>query len=184
MAATVNTQYWNGATATMTNASQVRFRTDDSPGTIDLTNSILIPSSGLHYSYWLHLGLAWTGIGDQINNIQFYSDGNIGWNLGTAGKVVVGLKSSAPHGVNTTDYTQASGTEGTTGIVLNSTNYTALANTTNIVNYTSGNTLIVDTFNYTTDTHSKAVVLQVVVDTDATQGQQTTEQLTFQWDEI
>ncbi|MEA3432061.1 MAG: hypothetical protein U9R01_05215 [candidate division WOR-3 bacterium] len=92
-----------------------RFRSDDSPATLDLTNSIRIPTSGFNYSYWVHLCLDISGTFSQINNIKFYCDGMIGWDYGTGGAILVGIRDTGDNGCPVASYDKATGTEGTTG---------------------------------------------------------------------
>lgn len=193
MVATVNVEYWNGGTdgsPTKTTASTFRFRTDDSPATIDNTNPLIVPSSGLNYSFWTHIALAISGTFTEVSNIRFYSDGSNAWTLGTSGAVNRGNRDSGDHGCAEADYDVATGTTGTTGDALDDgTNGHGFYNgqttpTASVFSDTSGSPATIDSSTYTTTTSTKAVVLQVVVDTDATQGTQSSETFTFLYDEI
>lgn len=188
MSATVNIVCAKGGTAgipTYTSAlTQFKFRSDDNPDTLDNTNSILKPSSGQHYSYWVHMCLDISGIFTQVSNIKVYTDGALGWSLGTAGDIIVGLKASAPHGLLESEYVPATGTQGETGDILNSTNHPNIASTGSLYAYTSASPLDVDDSTYTTATKSKMIVIQLVVDSDATAGAYSGENITWQWDEI
>ncbi len=190
MAATVAVEYWNGGSAgspTKTSASTFRFRSDDSPATIDNTNPLVIPSSGQNYSYWAHIALAISGTFTQVDNIRAYSDGTIGWTLGTTGQVRRGNRDSGDNGTPEASYDVASGTSGTTGDDLETAHSYYSAQTTKSSNFasdTSASPVTVDTTAHTSAASSKALVLQVKVDNDATLGSQASETFTFLYDEI
>jgi|Deesub1362A_J573_1020465.scaffolds.fasta_scaffold04856_8 hypothetical protein len=194
MVATIDVEVWTGGTAgspTKTNVtSGVRFRTDDSPLTQDLTNPIPIPTSGFNYSYWIHAALAISGTFSQVSNIRHYSDGAIGWTLGTGGEVRRGNRDTGDHGTPEASYQPANGTQGTSGYSIEDgvnghPYYNAQTTpTANIANDTSGSPATVDSGAYTAAGSTKAVVLQVKADTNATQGSQTAETFTFLYDEI
>ena len=152
----------------------------------------IIPSSGAtHYSYWKHLFLDISGTFTTVNNIRFYTDSDIGWTCGTGGGLFVGLRDAGDHGCPMdASYEPATGTEGETGDWMDhgddghayykdQTAVPVLAST-----YTSVSTLLIDSANYTVADESDAVVLQVVLEDDATQGTQADETLTFLYDEI
>jgi len=192
MAATVAVEELNGAESpgpTATEITSARFCTADTynPG---LNYPIPIPDSGFNYSYWKSHRIKFTGTFTQINNIRWYCDGTIGWTLGTNGEVRVGVRDSGDNGCPDSDYQQADGTQGTTGHPIeDSTNGHAYYKSQtdkvkNVENYTSSNPLVVDTTDYTSEGHSKHIVLQCRVANDATHGQQSSEQLTWIWDEI
>lgn len=193
MVATVAVEYWNGGTdgsPTKTSASTFRFRTDDSPATIDNTNPLIVPDTGLNYSYWSHIALAISGTFTEVSNIRFYSDGSNSWTLGTGGGVVRGNRDTGDNGVAEASYEVATGTTGTTGDALDDgtdghTFYnTQTTPTADAFSDTSGSPATIDSSTITTASSSKAVVLQTIVDTDATQGTQTSETFTFLYDEI
>jgi len=190
MAATVNTEVWTGGSdgsPNKTDASTIRFRTDDSPTTIDTTNPLVIPDSGENYSFWVHLAINWSGTYDEISNIRFHTDGSIGYSLGTGGQLRRGNQDSGDNGVDESNYEVASGTVGTTGDSIESTYSFYSGQTTPVVNAendTSGSPATIDSTTYTTDGSSKAVVLQPSVDTDASSGVQSDETLTILYDEI
>lgn len=172
--------------------TDVRFCTTDAYNPV-ATYPCIIPSADQNYSYWKHLYLnIATGTGfTTINNIRFYTDGAIGWTCGTGGGLYVGLRDAGDNGCPMdTEYDVATGTEGTTGDWMDHTTnghgyykdqlaIPVLAST-----YTSGSTLVVDSSDYSVADESDAVVLQVQLETDATQGTQADETLTFLYDEI
>jgi len=193
MAATVAVEYWNGGsdgTPTKTSASTFRFRSDDSPATINATNPLVIPSTGNNYSYWTHIALAISGTFTEVSNIRFYSDGTIAWTLGTDGKVVRGARDSGDQGCPEASYEVATGTSGTTGDYLDdATNGHTYYNgqttpTADVTSDTSGSPATIDSSTYSSADSTKAVVLQTIVDTDATAGTQASETFTFLYDEI
>jgi len=189
MVATVEVQEGNGDPVTWTTITSARLCTSDTynPGT---NYPIPIPTSGFNYSYWKHIRLYFSGTFTQISNIRFYSDGSIDWTFGTNGELRRGNRDTAPHGCPEANYQQATGTEGTTGYAIeDTTNGHAYYNgqttpTANVANDTSASPALIDDNTYTAAGGSYAVVLQVKVDTDATQGQQSAETLTFLYDEI
>jgi len=194
MVATVNIEEGNGSGPTWTVITSGRYCTRDSyaPGSND---PCVVPASGANYSYWKSHRLAWTGIGTKISNIRWYTSGNIStsWTPGTGGGLFVARKASGDNGCPDASYAQAQGIQGETGYWMDdatnghpyyrqgSANYAAPANTDN---YTSANPLLVDSTEYTTNTHSKHVVTQVKLMPDATQGDKPNETLTFRYDEI
>jgi len=191
MVATVNVQRITGASGskTYTTVTAVRLRTDDA-NTADTSNPIPIPSSGYNYSYWASICLDLSGTFTQISNIRHYSDGSIGWTFGTGGELRRGNRDSGDVGCPDASYQQASGTAGTTGYAIeDSTNghayyKTQTTPTKNIANDTSGSPATVDSSTYTAAGKTKHIVLQVKVASDATQGTQSAETLTWVYDEI
>ena len=89
-----------------------------------------------------------------------------------------------------TEYDVATGTEGTTGDAIEDAAnghdyYNGQTTPTRSVTYwTSSNKATVDSTDHTTTGKCKAVVLQVRVSSDATQGEQPDETLYFSYDEI
>ena len=191
MVATVNVQRITGpaGSKTYTTVTAVRLRTDDA-NTADTSNPIPIPSSGYNYSYWASICLDLSGTFTQISNIRHYSDGSIGWTFGTGGELRRGNRDSGDHGCPDASYQQASGTAGTTGYAIeDATNGHAYYNTqttktANVANDTSGSPAIIDSSTYTAAGKTKHIVLQVKVASDATQGTQSAETLSFKYDEI
>ena len=103
MPATVSLKQCIGAGPTVTSITNLRLNTDDTvnPGS---TNPLVQPAAGMLRSYWKTVYLnADTSPTGEINNVQIYCDGAIGW---TGCDVFVGSS-----GV----YTQATGTLGVTG---------------------------------------------------------------------
>ncbi len=195
MVATVVVKEYNGATpGVATTITQGRYCTMDSynPG---LSNPCVVPSADVNYSYWKHHNIAFSGDFTQISNIRWYTSGTIAssWALGTDGYLAVGIKSTGDNGCPIASYVQATGTQGTTGNFMDnvtnghtyyksgSSNYAA---PNDADDYTSAATLLIDSTAYTSAGSSKCVVTQVVIDTDATQGDKASETLTFRYDEI
>jgi len=194
MVATVKVQEVNGASPTYTDksvASPARFCTMDSatPGT---SNPCVIPPGGqTYYSYWKHFCLDLAGTFTKINNVRAYSDGKIDWQLGTGGMVMVAKRDSGDHGCPiATDYQQAAGTQGTTGYYLkDGTNGHAYykgqtVEPADFAGYTSGAPITIDTTDHTSAEKTKAMVMQVMIKDDATQGEKADETFTFLYDEI
>lgn len=185
-AASVIVEAWYGAGPSYADVTSgtgaIRYKNADTPSTIDTNDPISVPDSGFNYSYWITLGLKISNINDadEISNINFYSDGTLGWDLGTSGCINVLQKSSEPHGITSTQYVQA-----TSATSLD--NHTYADSVTNLyTTYTgSSDTMLVDSSTYTaTDDRTYAVVIQAKVADDAPAGTQTGETLTFTYDEI
>ena len=184
--AVVTLEEWNGAGPSYTDATTAIMCTSDTASPSS-NYPVKIPSAGYNYSYWKHIGLYIEGDYTAVSNIRLYCDGTVGWNYGTNGELRIGHRDSDPIGCPTGSYDQASGTEGTTGDdVETHTYYSAQSNKSdNMEDYTSGNAAVIDNATYTTNgVRTRAAVLQVKLDTDATQGLQSTEVLTFLYDEI
>ncbi len=179
MAATVVIKRWSGAagspTKTTISGGSIRFCTADNinPGT---DYPIPIPAAGTKYSYWIATRLsATTSPSVIINNIKWYTDG-AGYGVGKALKVQTA-----------TAYTQATGTEGDSGTILNATNYPSLAGATvDAFTKTSASPLAVagSISNPTTGDFGDFVVLQLEVDSTASQGILAAETFTWRYDEI
>lgn len=187
MVATVVIQEMNGATPDYTTLTSARYCTNDivTPGT---ANSIPIPTAGYNWSFWKSHVLDMTGAFTRIDNIRWYTDGNIGWNYGTSGKLYVGYRINGDVGAPISNaYYQASGTIGTTGIPMYS-GHSYYNNTSARLMLAScaiaASPFIIDTTAYESAGKSKAIVTQVSVDTNATQGTQAAEVVTFRYDEV
>lgn len=186
MVATYAVERLTGAGPTVTVVTNVRLRTDDA-NTADLTNPVVFSASSSGRSYWAHVRLAFSGTFSQVSNIRHYSDGAIGWTFGATGKLYRGNRDSGDDGCPTASYQQASGTPGVIGNNLDTSHAYYSGQSTPSVNVnsdTSGSPMTVDSNAYTVAGSTYGVVLQVFVATDATQGLQTAETLTFMVDEI
>jgi len=190
--ATVNVSQLTGAGPSATVVTTPRLSTSDSaaPGT---GNPIPIPAADFNFSYWMSLQLTISAMNDAtlLNNHKFYSDGAIGWNLGTGGKLVIGLRDTGDNGCPAGSYDQATGSEGTTGDDMEDDTdghayYKGQDPETGLVSaYTSGAMLTVDTGDHSAAEAFKHVVIQAKVADDATRGLQSpAETLTFQYDEV
>lgn len=165
-------------------------------------NPCVVPATGYNYSYWKTIDLGFNGTFTTIQNIRWYCSGLIGgsngtWQLGAAGKLLVGIRSTGASGCPThtvkhgSDFYQiASGTLGSTGYAItdqaNGHVYykTAPNGVGNADDYKSTSQLLVDDGPYHVAGFSKAVVTQVMLDTDAIQGDKPNETFTFRYDEI
>ena len=172
--------------------TSTRLQTKDQFAPADTSYPIPIPTAGFNYSYWVHFYLKITSPPSvKINNIRFYSDGNIGWNCGTNGGLFMGTRDSGDNGCPMdTEYDVATGVEGESGHAIddptNGHDYYKSQTTpvTNVASFTSGSPALIDSTDHTTTGKCKAVVLQVKVAPDAVQGEQSDETLTFLYDEI
>ena len=183
MAATVNIKRWTGLigapTKTNIDGANTVANAVDSHQSVAAgsSNPIKIPTVDTNYSYWVATRLAAaTSPAGTINNLRWYGDGAANWGTGVGCNV-----GQAP------SYTQATGTPGTTGDVLNGTNYPSLIDlgggdkTKNFTTYTSGSPMSVvgSISNPSTGDFGSFVVYQLTVATTASAG--VTAQETFTW---
>jgi hypothetical protein len=195
VAATVNIKRMTGSGPTINPASgslaATRLNTADvvSDGTANPTQ---IPGSGTNYSFWCALRLVCAvAPATGINHLNFYMDGSTNFNTGEGLNI-----STAPgtNGQDTTNYTQASGTAGVTGIVVSSGNYPNSTTPANAFGYTSAAPLSINgTFTTGTDTAADNatgcfgdwMILQLTVGTTATvTGVVGPKTMTITWDEF
>jgi hypothetical protein len=169
----------------------IRFHTADQYNPTDTTKPIPIPGSGFKYSYWVHVCLDLSGTFTKINNVRHYSDGAIGWTLGTGGELRRGARDTGDQGCPMdTEYDVATGVEGDSGDPIedptNGHGYynTQTTPTADVANDTEASPAMIDSTDHTVAGKTKAVVLQVKVASDATQGDQPDETLTWKYDEI
>ena len=193
MVATVNVQQITGPSGSKTYSNittSTRLQTKDQFAPNDTSYPIPIPSSGFKYSYWMNICLDLSGTFTKINNIKFWSDGAISWNFGTNGELRRGKRDSGDQGCPDASYEQAAGTEGDTGYtiedVINGHDYYKGQSTPtqNVANDASGSKCQVDTTDYTSAGKTKHLALQCKIASDAIQGEQTDEVLSFSYDEI
>ena len=118
MVATVIIERLTGAGPTRTAITSINTRANaaDAHTTGDTASPIEIPSSpGTNYSYWVNTQLNATVTPDTlIDNIEWFTDGVNSYGTGVTCVVAQAALAS---------YTQATGTPGVTGTVLNDTNY-------------------------------------------------------------
>jgi len=192
MSASISIKEGNGAGPVWTAKTAIRFCTSDThePGT---DHPVSIPSTGFRYSYWKTLCLEISGAFTKVNNVQLFCDGSVGWDFGTGGGLFVGTKDDGDSGLAIGSYDQAEGQEGVTGYAMGDADdghavYKGAGYTVNnIEDYVSGATLLVDSSDHTVAEKTKAVVLQVKVDTatnGADAGTQTAETISWRYDEI
>lgn len=177
-------------------ATSTRLQTQDDFAIADLAHPIPIPSAGFNYSFWIHVYLKITAVDGmtQINNIQLYCDGAIGWSFGAGGELRIGHRDAGDLGCPMdASYEVATGTIGTTGHTIEDganghTYYNGQAvKTIDIEGYVTGARATIDSTNHVGVGKAKAAVLQVKLDTvanGAVQGLQADETITFAYDEI
>lgn len=184
MAATIQIHRLTGAgpsnvdiTSTTTRSS---YSDAASPGTSD---PVPIPPSGTNYAWWVNTRLNCTVLPDgTVNNLKWYT--NTASNPYTGIDLAVGTTTAA-------NYTQATGQSGagTSGTILNSTNYTGLTPTTpsdNAWGYGAGAPLSVSgsvSSGGSTGLFGDLVVYQHSVDNTASAGAAAAETITWQYDE-
>lgn len=176
MAATVIINRLTGAGPTATDITSINTRAnaEDAHSTAGTSNSILIPTSGTNYSYWVTTQLEVTAItGGTVDNLRWYSDGTN--NFGT-GVTCVGQEA--------TSYVQAAGTPGTSGTQLTTGNHAGLTGSpVNVFTFTSGSP---KTLTGTTSTAAKfgsRFVYQMEVGTTASSGATSAETFTWKYDD-
>lgn len=176
MAATVIINRLTGAGPSLTAITTINTRcnAEDAHSVAGTTNPITVPTSGTNYSYWcvtrLQCTVAPTTL---INNLKWYTDGTN--SFGTGVTLSVGTA---------TGYTQASGTAGTTGIVLSAGNYaTWTLGNANAFTYTSASPLSVTGSTSTAVEFGDRVVFQFNIATTAAPGATPQENLNWRWDE-
>lgn len=176
MAATVQIRRWTGSSGTptktdITSANTVANAQDAHEGTASgSSNPIKIPAAGTNYSFWvatrLFASVAPTG---SITNIRWHTDGANNFGTGVGCNVA-----------EATAYTQATGTTGETGNVLNTSNYGAsLKATASAFTYDVTTPLSIAGSVSGTGDFGSFVVYQLTVGTTASPG--TTAQETFTW---
>jgi hypothetical protein len=201
MTATVVVQEVYGASPSFqTVSNRVRLFTADqvtNQVTPDTTYPVPIPAAGFNYSYWKHICLDVSSTFTSVGNIRHYSDGTIGWNFGSGGELRRGNRDAGDQGVavdalngHSSGYDQASGTPSTTGDTIETQHAFYSGQTTkvsSVASDTSGSPAVIESGSLTVAGKSKAIVLQVKVDTTAngaSSGVQTAETLTWKYDVI
>jgi hypothetical protein len=183
MPATVIINRWTGTsgapTKTPITSINTRANAEDAHSTAGTTNSILIPTSGTNYSYWVSSRLNVTAItGGTVNNVRWYTDGTNTLGTGVTCKV-------ATSGT----YAQAPGTVGTSGTQMTVGNYSTagsgaiLTTPTDAFTYTSAAPLSVNGSNTATGDFGDFVVYQIEVGTTASSGASGSETFTFKYDD-
>lgn len=166
-----------GASNSITN---LRFNAEDTNDQ-DLLSPLVIPTSGTIFSFWKQLFIIATTAPDtQVDNVQIFSDGTLGW--GTGVTVQIGDQFPLHSSTDTTGYDVADAQE-----IM--TNHSGISSETSLFTFTSGSTLAVsiseaggiinaigETTNY--------IVLQTDVESTASPGTKPTETITWQYDEI
>jgi hypothetical protein len=174
MAATVTIRRWTGSgggpTKTDITGINTRANAEDAHTTAGTSNSVLVPSSGSNYSYWVSTQLSIDAItGGTVDNLRWFTDGSN--NCGT-GVTCVGNTASA--------YVQATGTAGETGIELTTGNHASLAGSAvNVFGHTSASPKAVTGSASGTGDLGHQFVYQLVVADNAASGASAQE--TFSW---
>lgn len=172
-----------GPTRTDITAINTRANTIDSQTTNDTANPIEIPSGGPNYSYWVNTQLNATVAPDNlIDNIEWFTDGVNSYGTGITLQVATAALAS---------YTQATGTNGVTGILLDDTNYSggtltpATPGADNAFAFVTGTPLAVAGSTVATGAFGDVVIFQVAVGSTATPGTKpaSPETITWRYDE-
>jgi hypothetical protein len=166
--------------------TDVRFCTTDAYNDVAV-HPCVVPTSGFNYSYWKHISLGISGVFTRVNNICVYTDETIGWTTGTGGGLYFGIRTSGDNGVPmNASYEIATGVEGNSGdsmltehLRCSTGGGVALAS-----DYGSASSLLLDSTDYSAADESNALLCQVKIFTDATQGVATDETISFTYDEI
>ncbi len=163
----------------------LRFKSNDNI-TIDTADPIVVPAAGTNYSYWKAIYLKMTASDStKVNNIEFYSDGTIGY--GTGLTLMVGDETPDKNSGSDAGYEVATGTPGTTGdeMVAAIGDLTGSADIESLVTGAPLTVSISETSSQmdATNETSDYVYLQVNVATTASAGLTASETLTFRYDE-
>ena len=176
MAATVLIRRLTSTGPTLTDITSINTRAnaEDAHSTAGTSNSVLIPSSGSNYSFWVCTRLDVTAItAGTVNNIKWYTDGSN--NFGTGVTAI---------GNTATTYVQATGTTGTTGTQLTTGNYSTVTTPVDPFTFTSGSPKsVTGTTTTTSSTFADLFVYQLVVGTTAASGASAQETFTWQYDD-
>lgn len=178
MAATVQIRRLTGANGSITStditSGSVHAGTQDSNTS---PCAIPVPTSGSNHSYWVTAQLNCTASADNaLNNIKFWTDGANSFGTG-----ITAIVSTA------SGYVQATGTTGSSGILLSVGNYATLATggASDLFLYTSSCKLTVagSLAGATTGSFGDRVVSQLSIISTAGAGNSVAETLNWQWDE-
>lgn len=180
MAATViiNRLTGVGPTETAITSINTRANAEDAHSTAGTSNSILIPTAGTNYSYWVSTQLDVTAItGGTVDNLKWYTDGSNNFGTGVTCK-----------GNTAAVYDQATGTLGETGTQLTVANYgngtTDLDGApVDVFGHTSGSPKSITGSTSTTGAFGSRFVYQIEVGTTASSGATATETFTWQYDD-
>jgi len=174
MAAVVEIQRLTGAGPTRTTITSINTRAnaDDTHTTGGTTNPVRIPASGTNYSFWVSTQLnVISGLSGTIDNLKWFSSGSVGTGL-------------TLNGMDATAYVQATGTVGTTGIVLNTTNHPNLTTTpVSVFTFTSGSPKSVPGSTTSSGPFGNLFVYQFAVASTASPGATSQPTFTWQYDE-
>src|SRR5215210_4040989 len=158
--------------------AHTRANAEDAHSTAGTSNSILIPTSGTNYSYWVATRLSVDAItGGTVDNLRWYTDGTNNFGTGVTCK-------GALAGV----YAQAAGTPGTTGTQLTVANYgngsTDLAAApVDVFSFTLGSPKTLTGSATSTGDVGQFWVYQIEVQTTASSGPSGQEQFTWKYDD-
>lgn len=178
MAATVIINRWTGASGGPSQADittiNTRANAQDAHEPADVDNPVQKPTSGLKYSFWVSTRLETTvAPAGTINNIKWFSDASNTFGAGITCK-----------GVTATTYQQATGSDGDTGLVLNTSNYTTLTGPpVDVFTHSTGTPKAVSGSTTTNEDFGDWFIYQLEVSTDAGPGASTQETFTWRFDE-
>lgn len=176
MSATVKINRLTGAGPSATDITGINTRAnaEDAHSTAGTSNSVLVPTSGSNYSYWVTTRLEVSAItAGTVDNLRWYTDGANG--LGT-GVTCIGQEA--------TSYVQASGTAGTTGLELTTGNHAGLTGApVDVFGFTSGSPKSLAGSTSTAQQFGSRFVYQMVVGTTASGGASGAETFTWKYDD-
>ncbi len=171
----------NSPGTTGTTITNLRFNAEDTNDQ-DTASPLIIPASeGLIYSYWKQIYMkATTGPDTQVDAVELYTDGTLGW--GTEVVVNVGDELPVHNSAATTGYDVANAQE----TMTNHTDITAVTSLFTFILDTAKSITISETSSQidATNETTNYVVLQTTIDDGSTQGTKATETVTWQYDEI
>jgi hypothetical protein len=176
MVADINVMRITTSSCTLTDITTActRVSTSDSP-TPATANPIPIPSSGSNYAFFASTILyAACAPDNSINNIKHYSDGGNGFGTGVSAFVVTASQ-----------YEVATGTAGSSGIILSTACHAGLDGSPSpMFDFSSGCKMpVAGSIASTTGSFADHVVLQISVDTTGSPGNSGEETMTWEFDE-
>ncbi len=178
MAATITIRRWTGpvGSPTKTNITSINTRAnaEDAHSTAGTTNSILVPVAGTNYSYWVSTRLSVDAITNgTVDNLNWYTDGSNNFGTGVNCK-----------GNTATSYVTATGSPGTSGTQLSTTNYTSLTGApVDVFALTASTPKVVSGSTATTGDFGDFFVYQIEVGSAAGSGATAGETFTWKYDD-
>lgn len=176
MAATVIINRLTGAGPSYSAITSINTRAnaEDAHSTAGTSNSILVPSSGASWSFWVTTQLEVTAItAGTVDNLRWFTDGNNNFGTGITCE-----------GQEATSYVQATGTTGTTGTELTTGSHAGITGAqVNVFTFTTGSPKALTGTTSSVAKFGSMFVYQIEVATTAGSGATGTETFTWRYDD-